>query len=39
MDSFNGEKFSEFLIIVILISLFFYGSTDLDNLTTAPTSD
>jgi hypothetical protein len=38
MDSFDGEKFSEFLIVVILISLFFYGSTNIDDLTTAPTT-
>jgi hypothetical protein len=38
MDSFDGEKFSEFLIVVILISLFIYGSTNIDDLTTAPTT-
>ncbi|MBP1907296.1 hypothetical protein J2Z32_003971 [Paenibacillus turicensis] len=38
MDSFDGVKFSEFLIVIILVSLFFYGSTNIDDLTTAPTT-
>lgn len=38
MNSFNGEAFAELVIILIIAGLFFYGSTDIENLTTAPTS-
>ncbi|MCC3380811.1 hypothetical protein ACFQ5D_15940 [Paenibacillus farraposensis] len=35
---FDGEHFAEFIILTILIVLFFFGSTDIDTLSTQPTS-
>ncbi|PWW02742.1 hypothetical protein DFQ01_10816 [Paenibacillus cellulosilyticus] len=37
MNRFDGEGFAESLIIIILISLFVFGSKDIIGLTTAPT--
>lgn len=36
MGEVDGEKFAESIILVILIALFFFGSTDIEGLTTAP---
>ncbi|WP_279628184.1 hypothetical protein [Paenibacillus kribbensis] len=35
---FDGEHFAEFIILTILIVLFFFGSADLDTLSTTPTT-
>lgn len=37
MREFDGVGFAELVIIVILIALFFFGSEDIDDLTTGPT--
>ncbi|GGG05238.1 hypothetical protein GCM10010913_28850 [Paenibacillus aceti] len=37
MGEFDGEKFAEFLILVIVIGLLFYGSTDIADYITGPT--
>ncbi len=39
MGQFDGEGFSELIVIIILVVLFFYGSNDIETLTGAPTSD
>lgn len=36
MDSFDGEGFAGGLLLVIVIVLLIYGSTDIKNLTGAP---
>ncbi|WP_281278176.1 hypothetical protein [Paenibacillus anaericanus] len=36
-NSFDGEGFTEAVIIVILIALFFFGSEDIGDLSTGPT--
>jgi hypothetical protein len=36
MTSFDGENFTQFIIIFILVALFFFGSRDIIGLTTAP---
>lgn len=38
MGEFDGEKFAEFLILVIVIGLLFYGSTEIADYTGSPTS-
>lgn len=35
-DNFNGEHFSECVLLFILVSLIFFGSTNLEDLTDAP---
>jgi hypothetical protein len=37
MSNFDGEYFSEGLIIIILVALFFFGSTDIEDLSATPT--
>ncbi|GGH37916.1 hypothetical protein GCM10008013_45630 [Paenibacillus segetis] len=37
MHEFDGEGFTEAVIIVILIALFIFGSEDIGDLTTGPT--
>jgi len=39
MGQFDGEGFSELIVIIILVVLFFYGSNNIETLTGAPTSD
>ncbi|WP_342562695.1 hypothetical protein NST84_24425 [Paenibacillus sp. FSL R7-0345] len=36
---FDGEEFAGGLLLVIVIALLIYGSTDIKNLTAAPASD
>ncbi|WP_280818661.1 hypothetical protein [Paenibacillus ihuae] len=36
---FDGENFAGALLLVIVIALLIYGSTDIKDLTAAPTSD
>lgn len=36
MDSFDGEGFAGGLLLIIVILLLIYGSTDIKNLTGAP---
>ncbi|WP_277815829.1 hypothetical protein [Paenibacillus sp. DMB5] len=36
---FDGEEFAGGLLLVIVIALLIYGSTDIKTLTAAPTSD
>lgn len=36
MDSFDGEGFAGGLLLIIAILLLIYGSTDIKNLTGAP---
>lgn len=36
MSDFDGNGFAELLIIVILIVLFVFGSSDIDDLTDSP---
>jgi len=36
LDFFDGEYFAESVIILILISLLIFGSTDLKDITDAP---
>jgi hypothetical protein len=36
-QEFNGTEFSDFIIIVILVVLFAFGSTELENYTSGPT--
>jgi Sec-independent protein translocase protein TatA len=36
MSDFDGNGFAELLIIVILVVLFVFGSSDIDSLTDAP---
>ncbi|GAS83190.1 hypothetical protein PAHA3_3268 [Paenibacillus amylolyticus] len=36
MSDFDGNGFAELLIIVILVVLFVFGSSDIDDLTDAP---
>ncbi|HLR53051.1 MAG TPA: hypothetical protein VK072_09290 [Candidatus Avamphibacillus sp.] len=33
---FDGEYFAESILIIILIALFIFGSTDLEDVTDAP---
>ncbi|MBP1176151.1 hypothetical protein J2W98_005105 [Paenibacillus peoriae] len=37
MSEFDGEYFAEVVIIVILVALFFYGSSDIEGLSAQPT--
>jgi len=37
-NKFDGMKFIDVILIVIFISLFIFGSTDIKTLTNAPTS-
>ncbi len=39
MSDFDGTGFAELIIIVILVVLFVYGSSDIDSLTDAPSQD
>lgn len=39
MDSFDGEGFAGGLLLVIVIALLIYGSTDIKDLTGAPAAD
>lgn len=39
MDSFDGEGFAGGILLVIVIALLIYSSTDIKNLTGAPTAD
>lgn len=34
---FDGEQYSELLVAIILISLFFFGSNNIKDLSAAPT--
>ncbi len=36
MSEFDGIKFSESLILIIVVVLLFFGSTNIENLTDAP---
>ncbi|MFK4340290.1 MULTISPECIES: hypothetical protein [unclassified Paenibacillus] len=36
-SEFDGEHFAEFVIITILVVLFFFGSTNIENLSAQPT--
>ncbi|ETT39515.1 Sec-independent protein translocase protein TatA [Paenibacillus sp. DS2363] len=36
MSDFDGNGFAELLIIVILVVLFVFGSSDIDDLTDSP---
>lgn len=36
-NDFDGEAFSGLIIAVILAGLFFFGSTDIQNLSAEPT--
>ncbi len=36
MSDFDGNGFAELLIVVILVVLFVFGSSDIDALTDAP---
>lgn len=38
MSEFDGIGFAELLIVLILVVLFAFGSTDIDTLTGSPTS-
>lgn len=38
MSDFDGTVFAELLIVVILVILFVFGSSDIDTLTGSPTS-
>ncbi|MFS0858743.1 MULTISPECIES: hypothetical protein [Paenibacillus] len=38
MSDFDGTGFAELLIVVILVVLFVFGSTDIDGLTDSPSS-
>ncbi|MEK5449452.1 hypothetical protein [Paenibacillus sp. FSL R7-0331] len=38
-ENFDGEHFAGGLLLVIVIALLIYGSTDIKDLTAAPTSD
>lgn len=38
MSEFDGTGFAELLIVLILVVLFVYGSTDIGTLTGSPTS-
>lgn len=38
MSDFDGTGFAELLIVVILVILFVFGSSDIDTLTGSPTS-
>lgn len=39
MDSFDGEDFAGGILLIIVIALLIYGSTDIKDLTGAPTAD
>ncbi len=39
MDSFDGEDFAGGILLIIVIALLIYGSTDIKNLTGAPSAD
>ncbi len=39
MDNFDGEDFAGGILLVIVIVLLIFGSTDIKDLTAAPTSD
>ncbi|SDM32088.1 hypothetical protein SAMN05216191_111122 [Paenibacillus jilunlii] len=39
MDSFDGEDFAGGILLVIVIALLIYGSTEIKNLTGAPSAD
>ncbi|WP_280114381.1 hypothetical protein [Paenibacillus camerounensis] len=38
-EDFDGEHFAGGLLLVIVIALLIYGSTDIKDLTAAPASD
>lgn len=38
-NEFDGEGFSNLIIIAILVLLFFYGSRDIEGLSAQPTQD
>ncbi|QYK61999.1 hypothetical protein KAI37_02326 [Paenibacillus sp. S25] len=37
VSEFDGEYFAEVVIIVILVAMFFYGSSDIEGLSASPT--
>jgi len=37
MEEFDGERFAELVILIIVISLLFFGSTEIANFTSGPT--
>jgi hypothetical protein len=37
VSEFDGESFAEFIIIVILVAMIFYGSSDIEGLSASPT--
>ncbi|SFJ95403.1 hypothetical protein SAMN05518846_10740 [Brevibacillus centrosporus] len=37
MNSFNGEAFSESILLVILLAMLFFGSRDIAGLSAQPT--
>lgn len=39
MDDFDGEEFAGGILLVIVIALLVFGSTEIKNLTGAPTAD
>ncbi len=39
MDDFDGEEFAGGILLVIAIALLIFGSTEIKNLTGAPTAD
>jgi len=38
MSEFDGIGFAELIIVVILVMLFVFGSTDIENLSSTPTT-
>ncbi|WP_282189406.1 hypothetical protein [Paenibacillus pabuli] len=38
MSDFDGTGFAELLIVVILVVLFVFGSTDIEGLSSTPTT-
>ncbi|GAB1156445.1 hypothetical protein YWY31_24700 [Paenibacillus illinoisensis] len=38
MSDFDGTGFAELLIVVILVILFVFGSSEIDTLTSSPTT-
>ncbi len=38
MSDFDGTGFAELIIVVILVFLFVFGSSEIDTLTGSPTS-
>ncbi|WP_256222184.1 MULTISPECIES: hypothetical protein [unclassified Paenibacillus] len=38
MSDFDGTGFAELIIVVILVMLFVFGSTDIEGLSSTPTT-